>query len=348
MMKYRQIYLFAALLLLSSASATAQFAQRQHILVVGSSTTFPIIAAAAEHVGRHAGIMTPVIESTGTGGGLKLFCAGIGLATPDIAMASRSMKASERALCTRNGVHDIREIMIGYDGIVVANAKEAPRFQLNRRDLYLALARHVPAAASARSLVANPYTHWDQIDPSLPHLPIRVLGPPPTSGTRDILAERLLEAACREIDMLRELEQTDPATFTQRCHSLREDGAFVNAGENDARLVRKLLADPDALGIFGYNFVERNRDRLQAASIEGIEPRFELIESGVYPFSRPLYLYVKPAHTDLVNGLDTFVNALLSAEASGAEGYLVDHGLIPLPGKERTRQQQGFSAARDE
>ncbi len=325
----------AVSLLLILGSSRAELVQRQHILIVGSSTAYPIVASAAERFGRETGLITPVVESTGSGGGIKLFCSGLGLATPDIAMASRSMKASERTRCASNEVNDIREIKIGYDGIVIASTKDAPRFSLSKRDLYLALAREVPSPDEPDRLVSNPYRSWRQVNPKLPDMPIRVLGPPPTSGTRDIFAERLLEDACIETASLRALRQKDPTGFRQRCHALREDGAFVNAGENDARLVRKLINDSGTLGIFGYNFLDRNRYRLRAASIDGIEPRFELIESGIYPLSRPLYLYVKPRHSSLVKGLDDFIDTVTSAEASGPEGYLVDQGLIPLPGSER-------------
>ncbi|MCG6968098.1 MAG: substrate-binding domain-containing protein [Chromatiaceae bacterium] len=322
--------LLTLFLFLSLAAGAVDLSQRQHILIVGSSTAYPIIAAAAERIGREHGLPTPVVESTGSGGGFKLFCAGLGLQTPDIVMASRRMKHSERVSCTNQHVDDVREIKIGYDGIVIANSKDAPHFSLTRHDLLLALAREVPAPEAPDRLIANPYTSWQQVNPALPDLPIRVLGPPPTSGTRDILVERLLHSACLAIPALEAAHENDPAAFAQHCQGLREDGAFVNAGENDARLVRKLIDDRGALGIFGYNFLDRNRDRLQAASIDGISPEFDLIESGVYPLSRPLYLYVKQRHRSVVKGLDEFVDTLISAEVSGPEGYLIDQGLIPL------------------
>jgi len=323
-------------LCLALAAGAADLNQRQHILIVGSSTAYPMVSAAAETIGRNGGLAAaPVVESTGTGGGIKLFCAGVGLGTPDIVMASRSMKDSERTSCTQNHVNDIREIKIGYDGIVIASTKEAPAFTLSRRDLYLALAREVPGLTDPDQLIINPYDNWRQINAALPDMPIRVLGPPPTSGTRDILVERLLESACLQVPALQAMYARDPAEFVQHCHALREDGPYINAGENDARLVRKLLNDREALGIFGYNFLDRNRDRLQAATIDGIAPEFELIESGVYPLSRPLYIYVKPLHARVVRGLDAFVEALTSPQAIGPEGYLIDHGLIPLPARER-------------
>ena len=319
-----------AMLPLSSPCTAASLGERHHILIVGSSTTYPIVTAAAEHIGRELGMQTPVVESTGTGGGIKLFCDGQGLETPDIAMASRRMKQSERDMCSRNKVFDIREIRLGYDGIVVASAKHAPPLVLSQRDLYLALAREVPAPADATRLVDNPYRTWRDLNPDLPDLPIRVLGPPPTSGTRDILVERVLQPACAQVPALMAIREQSPEQFLAHCHALREDGAFVNSGENDARIVRKLIQDDRALGVLGYNFLDRNRDRLQAASIDGIEPAFESIESGVYPLTRPLYLYVKPRHDRLVEGLERFVAALVAPAISGPEGFLEGHGLIPL------------------
>lgn len=316
--------------------ATAlRLAPREHILVVGSSTAFPIISAAAEEVGRAQGLVTPVVESTGTGGGFKLFCGGLGPETPDLATASRRMKPSEREDCMRNGVTDIREIRLGYDGIVLAGTKAGVPFPLTTRALYLALAREVPAADDPDRLVANPYRRWQEIDPDLPDQAIRILGPPPTSGTRDILVERIMEAGCDQQPLLHALRESEPERFRQQCHALREDGVFVNAGENDARMVRNLLADPQAIGILGWNFVDRNRDRLWAATIDDVAPTFDLIESGVYPLSRPLYLYAKMQHARLVPGLADFIDAVVSPRLSGPEGLLVDHGLIPLTAADR-------------
>jgi phosphate transport system substrate-binding protein len=323
-------------LLLSGGPKAVGLPQRTHILIVGSSTAFPIVSAAAESM-RRRGVLTtsPVVESTGSGGGIKLFCGGMGLRTPDITMTSRRMRSTERSICAGNGVNDIREVKIGYDGIVLANAKSLQRLRLSRRDLYLALAREVPAHGPGAGLVKNFYTSWQQVNPDLPDIPIRVFGPPPTSGTRDIFVERLLKPACLQVRELKLLHDTAPRAFNQQCYALREDGAFISAGENDARIVRKLIGDPQALGIFGYSFLDSNRDRLQAASVNGIEPLFELIESGIYPLSRPLYLYTKPGHERLVKELDVFVDVLLSAAFSGPEGLLIDHGLVPLPGVER-------------
>jgi phosphate transport system substrate-binding protein len=324
--------LTAIALLALGTQASAELRPREHILVVGSSTAYPMIAWAAEQFGRHSDFVAPVVESTGTGGGIKLFCNGLGLSTPDIAMASRPMKPVERERCHANRVNDVREIKIGFDGIVLASRRDSQPFRLKRDDLYRALARWVPDASGKR-LIANPYKNWRQIDKALPDLPIRVYGPPPTSGTRDILVEHLLNDACLDYPMLQHLQQTDPEDFEQRCYALREDGGYVNGGENDARLVRKLLADGQALGIFGFNFLDRNRDRLQAATIDGHLPTFESIQTRRYPLSRPLYLYIKPRHYPVVPGLETFVDRLAAPRMIGPDGLLVDQGLIPLPDK---------------
>lgn len=328
----KRLLAFGLLLTLLPALAAQAFdeLQRRHLFVVGSSTTFPVISAATERIRRAEGGPVSVVEATGTGGGFKLFCTGLGLATPDIVMASRRMKDSERSRCRENGVDAVREVRIGYDGIVVAKLREAVPMALTSHALYLALAREVPAADGSGELVSNPYVRWDQVDPALPAAPIRVLGPPPTSGTRDILVERLMHAACREVPSLRALAEGDPGEFARRCYTLREDGFYVNAGENDARLVRKLLGDPGALGILGYNFLDRNRDRLQGAPIDGVAPTFESIESGEYPLTRPLYLYLKEAHLGVVPGLAEFFAALTSPAAIGPDGYLIEQGLIPL------------------
>jgi phosphate transport system substrate-binding protein len=322
----------AGVLLLTTATmvSAASLPNRSHILIVGSSTTYPIVTAAAERIGRELAMQTPVVESTGTGGGIKFFCHGDGLNTPDIAMASRRMKPSEREACMRNKVFDIREIRLGYDGIVIASTKRTPSFNLRQRDIYLALAREVPNPQDDTQLIPNPYRTWRDIDPKLPDKPILVFGPPPTSGTRDMLVERVLEPACAQVPALISIRADSAESFRGRCHALREDGAFVNSGENDARLVRKLIQDDQALAILGYNFLDSNRDRLQAATVDGIAPTFESIETGNYPLTRPLYLYLKPRHKRLIADLEPFMARLLAEDISGPEGFLESKGLIPL------------------
>jgi phosphate transport system substrate-binding protein len=320
----------ALLLLLPVGEPQSELGARQQVHVVGSSTAYPIIAAAAEFFGKHTSFPTPVVEAVGTGGGIKLFCSGVGPGTPDMLMASRRMKESERRICESNDVTAIREIKIGFDGIVFANRLDAPELALSRRDLYLAISRWVPSPGATGEFIENPFESWSQIDARLPDLPIRIYGPPPTSGTRDILVERLLTDICLEEGSMRELFKDDPGEFLNRCHAIREDSAFIDAGENEARLVRKLINDPEAVAILGFNFLQRNFDRIHAASVEGIAPTFETVESGIYSLTRPLYLYVKLAHEQLAVGLGEFLELTIADDSIGPEGRLLDHGLIPL------------------
>jgi len=329
------------LMLVCSTHAVAiDLGLRQHIYIVGSSTAYPIISAAAEWFGRNTRFRAPVLESTGTGGGFKMFCSGLGLDTPDIVMASRPMKTTELRRCEEQGVGEIVALQIGFDGIVLAHSRQMPRLEVSAEDLYLALAKEVPDPSGRTRLISNPYQRWHEINPLLPDLSIRVLGPPPTSGTRDILVERLFDSACAKVQYLRTMRQEEEVAFRRSCIALREDGVYINAGESDARLVRRLIDDPQVLGILGFNFLDRNSDKLNGAVIDGVEPRFELIESGEYPLSRPLWLYLKEAHVQTVAGLSEFVVNLTSPEAWGDEGYLVDKGLIPLPEGERKAQRE--------
>ncbi|MEJ2575093.1 MAG: substrate-binding domain-containing protein [Gammaproteobacteria bacterium] len=303
--------------------------QRRHISIVGSSTLFPIVSALAERFSHLDGRRAPVLEATGTGGGFKRFCAGLGLDTPDVVMASRPMKTTEWESCRAQGVDDVGVVRLGYDGIAVVNARSGPRLALSTNDLYLALARLVPDPVGRARLVPNPYRNWRELDAALPDLPIRVLGPPPTSGTRDTFVERVLEKTC---DAARgAFAGADSAD----CRALREDGVYEAAGENDARLVRRLQDDPGAVGILGFNFLERNRDRVKAARIDGMAPAPANIAAGIYPLARPLLLYYKTPHTQTVPGLTDFLQHIASPEASGADGYLVGEGLIPLSPGER-------------
>lgn len=320
---------------LGSQADARGLSQREHLFIVGSSTSFPIISAVAERFSRSSAFASPVVESMGTGGGFKSFCAGVGARTPDIVMASREIKGSERQQCEENQVTDIVPLKIGYGGIVVVHAAGQLEIGLRRVELYLALAKRVPNPNDPAQLIINPYTHWHQINPELPVLPILVYGPPPTSGTRDVLVENVIEAGCSEFSSIAAKQQTSPDEYRQDCHTLREDGAYVDAGENDMRLVRKLVAEPKALGIIGYNFLERNIDKLQATEIEDSAPTFEAIESGRYPISRPLYLYVKMAHVRMIRGLREFLTALTEEQAWGPDGYMSDQGLIPLSEEER-------------
>jgi phosphate transport system substrate-binding protein len=315
----------------------AAFAQtaRDYINIVGSSTVFPFTSVVAEQFGRSTAFRTPKVESTGTGGGMKLFCAGVGVAHPDVTNASRRMKASELADCRKNGVAEVIEIRIGFDGLVLANAKSAPRYKVARKDLFLALAKQVPDPAAPNKLIDNPNRSWKQVNPALPDVAIEVLGPPPTSGTRDSFLEQAMEPGCNSIAWLKALKEVDERRHKQVCTTLREDGAFVEAGENDNLIVQKLIANPRALGVFGYSFLDQNRGSLQGSLVEGVAPEFETIASAQYPIARAMYVYVKKAHVDVIPGLREFIGEYTSDKALGDEGYLADKGLLPAPAAER-------------
>ena len=317
--------------------ATVAYSQsvRDYISIVGSSTVYPFSTVVAEQFGRASKFKTPKVESTGSGGGLKLFCAGVGVEHPDISNSSRRIKASEIANCARNGVNDIVEVKIGYDGIVLANASGAPRFNLTRRTIFLALAKQVPGPGETGALIDNPYKTWADIDPGLPRVRIEVLGPPPTSGTRDAFVELAMEGGCKTFPSIAAVKQRDEREFQAVCHTIREDGAYIEAGENDNLIVQKLEANADALGIFGYSFLDQNYDKVQGSLIDGEEPTFEEIASGRYPVSRPLFFYVKKAHAGVIPGIREFLAEFTSERAWGDEGYLSDKGLIPLPDDER-------------
>ncbi len=319
--------------LLLSFPATA----RDQIRIVGSSTVFPFSTTVAERFGRTTTFKTPIVESTGSGGGLKLFCSGIGETTPDIANASRRIKPSEIERCQSNGVGDVVEVRIGFDGIVIANSKASKPLPLTTKQLFLALAREIPVAGK---LVENPNRTWRDVDPSLPDRKIEVLGPPPTSGTRDAFVELAMEGGAKQIPMLQTLKSEDKKKFKAIAHAIREDGAYVEAGENDNLIVQKLAANPDALGIFGFSFLDQNEDRIQGSAIDGTSPSFEAIADGAYPISRSLYFYVKKAHIDQVPGLREFVSEFTSEKVVGIDGYLAEKGLIPLSASDRKLVRQ--------
>jgi len=319
------------------AVGSANAAARDYISIVGSSTVYPFATVVAEQFGKTSSFKTPKIESTGSGGGLKLFCAGVGVQHPDITNASRRIKKSEVESCAANGVKEIVEVKVGYDGIAVANSKQAGQFSLTRRDLYLALAKDVPAADGSEKLVANPYKTWKDVNPALPATAIEVLGPPPTSGTRDAFVELVMEHGCKDTPWVAAMEKSDKNAFKAACFTVREDGAYIEAGENDNLIVQKLEANPDALGIFGFSFLDQNTDMVQGSLIDGVAPTFEAIASGDYPVSRPLFFYVKKAHVGVIPGIQEYVNEFTSDKAWGPEGYLADKGLIPMPEEERAR-----------
>jgi len=306
---------------------------RDQIRIVGSSTVYPFSTVVAEHFGRSTKFKTPIVESTGSGGGLKLFCAGTGDQHPDITNASRRIKASEVKLCAKNGITDIIEVKIGYDGIVLANSKSAEIFKLSRKDIYLALAKNIPGADGKP--MPNPHKTWKDVNPSLPATKIEVLGPPPTSGTRDAFVELAMEKGCSKIEAAAKLKKSDEKAFKALCHTVREDGAYIEAGENDNLIVQKLVANQKALGIFGYSFLDQNADRIHGSVVEDKEPTFENIVAGKYPVSRPLFFYVKRAHIDKVPGIKEYMAEFTSEKAWGNNGYLADKGLIPMSDSER-------------
>lgn len=309
-------------------------AGRDYVYIVGSSTVYPFSTVVAERFGRGSDFKTPKVESTGSGGGLKLFCDGIGVDYPDIANSSRAIKRSEVDTCAANGVTEIIEVKIGYDGIVVANATAGTEMSLSRQDIFLALAKDVPGGADG-VLVENPNETWRDVNPALPDLRIEVLGPPPTSGTRDAFVELAMEGGCKTIPWIAALKDEDGDKYKTICHTIREDGKFIEAGENDNLIVQKLEANPSAFGIFGFSFLDQNAEKVKGAKVDGTAPTFDAIADGSYPISRPLYFYAKKAHVDVIPGLRGFLREFTSERAWGEEGYLSDRGLIPMPTEER-------------
>jgi phosphate transport system substrate-binding protein len=333
----RKVFIFATITFFTIAALVpaSALAARDYISIVGSSTVYPFATVVAEQFGKTSSFKTPKIESTGSGGGLKLFCAGVGVEHPDITNASRRIKQSEFEKCQANGVTDVVEVKIGYDGIVVANSNKAAPLKLTRKDLFLALAKDVPDPNGGEKLVPNPYKTWKDVNSSLPDVKIEVLGPPPTSGTRDAFAELAMEAGAKTFDWIKAMGKSDKKKYKAVCHSVREDGAYVEAGENDNLIVQKLDANPDALGIFGFSFLDQNTDKIQGSFIEGVQPTFDAIADGQYPVSRPLFFYVKKAHVGTIPGIQEYLAEFTSEKAWGPDGYLSEKGMIPMPDEER-------------
>lgn len=327
---------------------------RNYIDIVGSSTVYPFSTVVAETYGKNTGNRTPKIEATGSGGGMKLFCSGNGIHTPDITNSSRRIKFSEFKKCQKNGVKDIVEVNIGFDGIAVANSKKGAAFDLTRQHLFLALAKQIPGK-NPGELIDNPYTKWRDIQPNLPNTKIEVLGPPPTSGTRDAFAELALEGGCQSFGWIKDIKKAAKTAaqlgdkkgakklkrrYKTICHAIREDGVYIETGENDNLIVEKLKANPKALGIFGFSFLDQNSDVLQGASIDGVKIDFEAIAKGDYSISRPLYFYVKKSHIGRVPGIQEFIAEFVSENSWGEEGYLADKGLISLSDNARQRMKK--------
>jgi phosphate transport system substrate-binding protein len=319
----------AAATLLAATAFTTVAQARDEIRIVGSSTVYPFTTAVAENFGKKTGMKTPVVESTGTGGGMKLFCAGLGDANPDFTNASRQIKKSEFDDCAKNGVTEIVEVKVGFDGLSIAQSKDAADVAFTKQQLFLALAKEVPGKDG--KLIANPYKMWNEIDPALPATKIEVLGPPTTSGTRDSFAELVLKEGAKKFETIAALEKSDAKAFDAIWKAVREDGAYVEAGENDNLIVQKLQANKDAFGIFGYSFLEENASTIKGASVEGSVPTYETIASGDYKVSRPLFIYAKKQNMETTKGMAEFLAEYVSKEALGADGYLADKGLVTLP-----------------
>ena len=308
---------------------------RDQINVVGSSTVYPFSTVVAENFGNKTGIKVPKIESTGSGGGMKLFCKGLGTSHPDITNASRRIKKSEFNKCKVNGI-DVVEIKVGYDGIVIANSKKATLLNLTKRQIFLALAKQVPEGnKEGGNLVDNPNKKWSDIDPNLPNKKIEVLGPPPTSGTRDAFNELAIEGGCKTFPKLKAIKKQDKKKYKAICRAVREDGAFIEAGENDNLIVQKLVENENAFGVFGFSFLIENEDKIQGSTVDGMAPTMETIADKSYGVSRPLYFYVKLAHVDVIPGIREFLAEYTSEDSWGPGGYLEERGMIPMPENER-------------
>ncbi|MBL6785772.1 MAG: substrate-binding domain-containing protein [Rickettsiales bacterium] len=328
-------YIKLYLIIFSIVFPSKLFAQ---ITAVGSSTVYPFITLVAENFGNDTNFNAPIIESTGTGGGFKLFCAGIGANTPDFTNASREIKESEVELCKNNGVTDILEIKIGYDGIVLANSNEAKKYSLTVEQIFLALAREIPKDGK---LIANPYKKWSDIDSSLPDTEIEVYGPPPTSGTRDAFVDLVLIKNCKNLPEFKKAYK-DKKLRKHKCSQIREDNIFMEAGENDNLIIQKLVVNKNALGIFGYSYLEQNLDKVQGSTINSKLPTFDNISTGQYPISRSLFIYAKKQHIEINKALFPFLETLVSEDTIGEDGYLTFKGLIPITSDELTQIQENL------
>ncbi len=334
----RSLSLGSAVLTLLLAACGDGGQQRNGIWAAGSSTVFPFATRVAENFGRNnPDGAPPRVESLGTGGGIQAFCQGLGPSTPDIANASRPMKKSEYDMCVENGVTDIIELKIGYDGIVVATARNGNGFNFELADLYEGLAKTVPGPNG--TFVLNPARTWNQVNPGLPNQRIQVYGPPPTSGTRDAFLELGMTPGAKSVPATAAVEDQDKDRFEGLAHTVREDGAWVDSGENDNAILQTLTRTPGSLGVFGYSFLEQNMDTVKAETIDGVAPTPATISDGSYPLARSLYIYVKKAHIGVTPGLQEFLIEFTSEAAVGQGGYLQDRGLVPLPESELIAQR---------
>jgi len=322
--------------------ACAGFADaRDQIRIVGSSTVFPFSTAVAEQFGRSTAFKTPIVEATGSGVGAKLFCSGVGVDFPDIANASRRMKKAEFDSCLDNGVSDITEVVIGFDGIVLAQSNDAPQRDITTEQIFLALAKDVPIDGK---LVPNPYRLWSDVDPALPSTRIEVLGPPATSGTRDAFEQLAMARGAANNAFMAALRAADPAAFKTAATTLREDGAFVEAGENDNLIVQKLANNAKAYGILGYSYVLENEDKIHGWTIDGVAVGDDSVQDGSYPMARSLFLYIKNAHVDVIPGMAEYTAEFMSEAAIGPDGYIVERGLIPIDQMRRSANRHAVAA----
>ena len=310
---------------------------RDQLYVVGSSTVYPFATVVAENFGKKSGMKVPKIESTGSGGGMKLFCKGLGTQHPDITNASRRVKKKEFKKCQKNGI-DFVEVKVGYDGIVIANSKKSPVMALTKKQIFLALGKDVPEGnKEGGKLIPNPNKKWSDVDPSLPNIAIEVLGPPPTSGTRDAFQELAIEGGCKAFPGLKAIKKQDKKKYKSICRAVREDGPFIEAGENDNLIVQKLVENPNAFGVFGFSFLLENADKIQGSTVNGAAPTMAAIADKSYGISRPLYFYVKSAHLDVIPGMREYVAEFTAPDTWGPGGYLEERGMIPMPDEERAK-----------
>lgn len=333
----KKIFLLWGILLILTPAGYLE--ARQVINIVGSSTVYPFAKVVTEKFAKNTGLALPKLKSTGSGGGFKLFCAGPKQKSPDISNASRSINRAEYNQCVENGVKKIVEVKIGYDGIVIANSSKATRFRLTTRDIFLALARDVPDEGK-KKLIPNPYVFWNEVNPALPPLKIKVYGPPPTSGTRDAFEKLAMEKGCRTFNWIKKLKKRHKEKFIDICKSIRQDGVYINSGEDDNLIVDKLEANQNAFGIFGYSYLEQNENDIQGAYINSSLPNFKSISSASYPLSRPLYFYVNKDRADSIPGLKRYLIEFTEDSAWGPKGYLVPKGLIPMSNQERVKYRK--------
>lgn len=336
----------AGMAVAAATTLSAASLARDQIRIVGSSTVYPFTTTVAEQFGKAGNGKIPIVEATGTGGGMKLFCAGAGEDTPDITNASRPMKKVEFEECQKNGVTDIVEIKIGLDGIVLAISKNGADFNLTQEELFLGLAKEIHD--ENLNFIPNPHKVWQDIDPLLPATKIEVLGPPPTSGTRDAFLENVMEKGAKGFGGLRDIKDADEKNGTKNYEkvwkSLREDGAYIDAGENDNLIVQKLEANPNAIGIFGFSYLDQNKEKIKSILVGGYQATYDDIASGKYPASRSLFIYVKKSHIGVIPGIKEFLAEYTANKTIGEDGYLVKKGLISMPKADIEKSAQLASA----